>query len=205
MSSSIPRWARGRRIARGTVDSNRFPDLPRWQPSPLGSRVGAHIGRFEACSTFPRVTTCLRAASPERHIGLEGSDGFVTSTAAPIATGWSDPVCRVGIAPTEDPRLVTAHYLVFYELPPSSPCVRFSSVLRDLAAWNKRSPSQVSRSVRRFAVAGEAANRAAPDSDQDRGSRSPIIPPGRSRVSQALGLVASEGRPPRVDAVFYTC
>ena len=26
----------------------------------------------------------------KRHICLEGSDGFVTSTAAPIATGWSD-------------------------------------------------------------------------------------------------------------------
>src|SRR5271166_105781 len=28
----------------------------------------------------------------KRHICLEGSDGFVSSTAAPIATGWSDPV-----------------------------------------------------------------------------------------------------------------
>jgi hypothetical protein len=27
-----------------------------------------------------------------RPIFLEGFDGFVTSTAAPIATGWSDPV-----------------------------------------------------------------------------------------------------------------
>ncbi|MBV8488466.1 MAG: peptidase dimerization domain-containing protein [Planctomycetaceae bacterium] len=27
-----------------------------------------------------------------RPVCLEGSDGFVTSTAAPIATGWSDPV-----------------------------------------------------------------------------------------------------------------
>ena len=26
----------------------------------------------------------------ERYICLEGSDGFVTSTAAPIASGWSD-------------------------------------------------------------------------------------------------------------------
>ncbi len=30
---------------------------------------------------------------------LEGSDGFVTSTAAPIASGWSDPVGRAGLAP----------------------------------------------------------------------------------------------------------
>jgi len=37
-----------------------------------------------------------------------GFDCFVTSTAAPIATGWSDN-CRVGIAPTERTRLSTAH------------------------------------------------------------------------------------------------
>jgi hypothetical protein len=41
---------------------------------------------------FTRVTACLLAASPKRHICLEGSDGFVTSTAAPIATGRSNPV-----------------------------------------------------------------------------------------------------------------
>ena len=33
---------------------------------------------------------------------------FVTSTTAPIATGWSDN-CRVGIPPTERTRLFTAH------------------------------------------------------------------------------------------------
>ena len=41
---------------------------------------------------FTRVTACLLAAWPEPRVYLEGSDGFVTSTAAPIATGWSDPV-----------------------------------------------------------------------------------------------------------------
>jgi len=33
---------------------------------------------------------------------------FVTSTTAPMATGWSDS-CRVGLAPTERSRLFTAH------------------------------------------------------------------------------------------------
>jgi hypothetical protein len=33
---------------------------------------------------------------------------IVTSTAVPIATGWNDS-CRVGVAPTEDRRLCTAH------------------------------------------------------------------------------------------------
>lgn len=38
----------------------------------------------------------------------EGFGRFVTSTTAPIATGWSDS-CRVGISPTEGTRLCTAH------------------------------------------------------------------------------------------------
>ena len=80
------------RIARGTAYSSRFLARQRLRPSPPSCRVGVHIGRFEACSTFTRVTACLLAASPKRRIYLEGSDGFVTSTAAPIATGWSDPV-----------------------------------------------------------------------------------------------------------------
>ena len=54
--------------------------------------------------------TLRPAYSPHRQAAccLEGFDGFVTSTAAPIATGWSD-LCRVGIAPTEEPRLSTTH------------------------------------------------------------------------------------------------
>ena len=44
----------------------------------------------------------LRPVSPctaERYMGLEGSDGFVTSTVAPIASGRSDRVGRAGLAP----------------------------------------------------------------------------------------------------------
>ncbi|HEV2547056.1 MAG TPA: hypothetical protein VGU20_06955, partial [Stellaceae bacterium] len=37
----------------------------------------------------------------------EGFSYFVTSIAAPAASGWSG--CRVGLAPTEKRRLVTAH------------------------------------------------------------------------------------------------
>ena len=70
-----------------------FPLHPqRRRPSPSECRVGVHIGRFEACSTFTRITACRLAESPLRPVCLEGSDGFVASTAAPIATGWSDPV-----------------------------------------------------------------------------------------------------------------
>jgi len=51
---------------------------------------------------------CLLAESPEATLCIEGFGSFVTSTAAPIATGWSD-ICRAGISPTENVRLFTAH------------------------------------------------------------------------------------------------
>ena len=38
-----------------------------------------------------------------------GSDGFVSSTAAPIASGWSEPSSRAGLSPAVDQRLSTAH------------------------------------------------------------------------------------------------
>src|SRR5271165_3125596 len=52
-----------------------FPLHPqRRRPSPSECKVGVHIGRFEACSTFTCVTACRLAASPKRHIFLEGSE-----------------------------------------------------------------------------------------------------------------------------------
>jgi hypothetical protein len=54
---------------------------------------------------FTGVTTCLLAELPEAALCTRGFDEFVTSLAAPIATGWSEPSCRVGMSPTEDRRL----------------------------------------------------------------------------------------------------
>ena len=34
-----------------------------------------------------------------------GSDGFVSFTAAPIASGWSEPSSRAGLSPAVDQRL----------------------------------------------------------------------------------------------------
>src|SRR6516164_4870379 len=45
---------------------------------------------FGACTAFTCVAACLLAEPPEAARCLEGFDGFVTSAAAPIATGWSD-------------------------------------------------------------------------------------------------------------------
>src|SRR5499427_72532 len=72
-----------------------------------GRRVGLRIVLFEACSAFTRVTACTLALSPIRDTHSEGFSQFVTSLAAPAASGWSDR--RVGLAPTGKRRLVTAH------------------------------------------------------------------------------------------------
>jgi hypothetical protein len=66
--------------------------LHRLRPSPHYSWVGSCITFFEACSAFTRVTTCRLTESPYATLSTRGFSGFVTSTAAPIVTGWSDPV-----------------------------------------------------------------------------------------------------------------
>jgi hypothetical protein len=48
-----------------------------------------------------------RAVTVYRDTLSEGFSHFVTSMTAPVASGWS--VCRVGFAPTEKRRLLTAH------------------------------------------------------------------------------------------------
>src|SRR6202049_5127433 len=84
--------------------SPRRISLPR-----KGCRVGLRIVLFEACSAFTRVTACTLALSPIRDTHSEGFSYFVTSMAAPAASGWSD--CRVGLTPTGKRRLFTAHTL----------------------------------------------------------------------------------------------
>ena len=46
---------------------------------------------FEACSAFTHVSAYMLAESPKAIRYIRGFDGFVTSSAAPTATGWSDP------------------------------------------------------------------------------------------------------------------
>ena len=73
-----------------------------------GVRVGLCNVRFEDCSAFTRVTACTLAKSPYVIRYTRGFSYFVTSIAAPIATGWSNSY-RVGLKPTEKRRLTTAH------------------------------------------------------------------------------------------------
>jgi hypothetical protein len=51
-------------------------------------------------------TTSMTRRTAGRHTCPEGSDGFVTSSAAPMAPGGSDRVCRAGHAPAG----MTPHY-----------------------------------------------------------------------------------------------
>ena len=67
-----------------------FPS--RHRPSLDTRRVGSCIDCFGACSVFTRVRACLLAGSPKAIRYIRGFSRFVTSTTAPIATGWSDPV-----------------------------------------------------------------------------------------------------------------
>ena len=76
----------------GPMEPIRSLLLHRLRPSPDNSWVGSCIISFVACSAFTRVTTCRLAKSPYATLYTGGSGGFVASTAAPIATGWSDPV-----------------------------------------------------------------------------------------------------------------
>src|SRR5262249_33926653 len=74
-----------------------------------GCRVGLRIVLFEACSAFTRVTASTLAPSPIRDTHSQGFSYFVTSIAAPVASGWSGR--RVGLTPTGKRRLLTAHTL----------------------------------------------------------------------------------------------
>src|SRR5207249_5436873 len=85
-----------------------LPGERRRRPSPNVRWVGSRVNRFEACSAFTHVTACLLAESPDATLCIEGFGSLVTSAAASIATGWSNR-CQVGLAPTEERHLYTAH------------------------------------------------------------------------------------------------
>jgi hypothetical protein len=82
----------------------------RWQPSLQHGQVGFRIVAFEALSAFNSYGLQARGVT-EMTLCIVGFDDLVTSFVATIATGWSDP-CRVGLSPTEKPRLHAAHRAV---------------------------------------------------------------------------------------------
>src|SRR5262247_2597692 len=95
-------------LPRRSVWAYRFAQSPSRISLPRkGCRVGLRIVLFKACSAFTRVAACTLALPPIRDTLSEGFSYFVTSLAAPVASGWS--VRRVGFAPTGKRRLITAH------------------------------------------------------------------------------------------------
>ena len=52
-----------------------------------------------------RITACRLAKSPKATLYIRGSGNFVTSVAAPIASGWSEPVPGRDLQPAVDQRL----------------------------------------------------------------------------------------------------
>ena len=79
-----------------------------YQPSPKGlSGRPAHRPFRGLLGVHSRYGLHTRAVTVYRDTLTEGFSHFVTSTAAPVASGWSG--CRVGFAPTGERRLGTAH------------------------------------------------------------------------------------------------
>jgi hypothetical protein len=78
-----------------------------YQPSPKGlSGRPAHRPFRGLLGVHSRYGLHTRAVTIFRDTLTEGFSHFVTSIAAPVASGWSD--CRVGFAPTGERRLCTA-------------------------------------------------------------------------------------------------
>ena len=79
-----------------------------YQPSPKGlPGRPAHRPFRGLLGVHSRYGLHTRAVTVYRDTLTEGFSHFVTSIAAPVASGWSD--CRVGFAPTGERRLGTAH------------------------------------------------------------------------------------------------
>src|SRR5216684_447810 len=79
-----------------------YQPSPKWQSGrpahrPFRGLLGVHS----------RYGLHTRAVTVYRDTLSEGFSHFVTSIAAPVASGWSG--CRVGLAPTGKRRLFTAH------------------------------------------------------------------------------------------------
>jgi hypothetical protein len=120
----IPERAAGLPVLRAFSFVYMLPPLPRrsdWVPTllnpPAVSTFPERVTGSVCASTFSRLarrSLALRPAHSRCHqfvtcIIPKASTVFVTSTVAPVASGWS--ICRVGLSPTGKRRLFTAHTL----------------------------------------------------------------------------------------------
>jgi hypothetical protein len=74
------------------------------RPAHITRGEGSCVNRFEACSAFTSRYGLQARQVTYVTLYTGGSDGFVSSTAAPIASGWSEPSSRAGLSPAVDQR-----------------------------------------------------------------------------------------------------
>src|ERR1700758_1789527 len=74
------------------------------RPAHITRGEGSCVNRFEACSAFTSRYGLHARQVTYVTLYTGGSDGFVSSTAAPIASGWSEPSSRAGLSPAVDQR-----------------------------------------------------------------------------------------------------
>jgi hypothetical protein len=79
----------------------------RRRPSPSLCWVGCHIACFEACSAFTFVTACLRRVAKRPSTSKAPAVSLPPPLLRLLPAGARRS--RVGIAPTEESRLITAH------------------------------------------------------------------------------------------------
>jgi hypothetical protein len=89
VNTPVARWAL---IARGTAYSTRLPVPCGGGLSHIPARSANTLDFSRLAQLSLAITACRLAESPRRPVCRVGSDGFVTCTVAPIATGSSDPV-----------------------------------------------------------------------------------------------------------------
>jgi len=80
----------------------------------LPRKIGGSASALRLSRPARRSLTLRPAYLPSHRMTLYtgGSSRFVASTAAPIATGWSES-CRAGLAPAGKPCLCTAHKIMY--------------------------------------------------------------------------------------------
>ena len=145
VNTPVARWVL---IARGTAYSNRFP-VPGGGGLPhIPARSATTLDFSRPAQRSLAITACRLAESPKRPVCLEGSDGFVTSTAAPIATGWSDPVAGWELHPlkTNTSRFTAHRYGV-----PGTPAPGNS--------WDQEDDLELVRSTRRWRASFRSVGR----------------------------------------------
>ena len=102
----VARWVL---IARGTVYSNRFHSSPAAAAFPILMQGRRPHWTFRGLLDVHACYGLSARRVAMRPVCLEGSDGFVYLHRRSDSYRLERPSCRVGIAPTEDQHLSTAH------------------------------------------------------------------------------------------------